>query len=171
MNTSKKNLKWILGRVQPNHRIKKIQKRSTDVSRKIPRTKKPELVYTPIQEIRKLQEEIEFLNDSLITVDIVFQGLHHAYQSSAGELERDRASTFLSDKEKELLTGYVELDLKANHLRNQLDKADKRIVLLKEEICLPNSMTSPCSSVETNLFEPDIPYSPCIYSDSLFSHL
>ncbi|CAO3675067.1 unnamed protein product [Rhizopus stolonifer] len=176
MNSHKKNLKWILGRVQPNNRIQK-KRCLNQASRRATRSRKPELIQTPAEEIRKLQDELGFTYDSLTTIRVIYEGLYHAYQSSASELEKDKATTHLSDKEKELLTGYVELNLKASHLQRQLAKMESRMTILKEEMSFPSPVASPCSSVETTLFEPiqsdiyNIPYSPCTYPNQFFTCL
>lgn len=97
----------------------------------------------PREEIKKLEKELAFTFDSIATLTVHFDSLHHAYTSSKAELDMTKNATRLCDKEKELLTAYDDLGLQVNHLERKIKKLEKRISDLHEETLV---VSSPCSS-------------------------
>lgn len=124
----------------------------------------------PHAEIERLQKELAFTYDTVATITVHFESLHHAYTSSKPELDKTKTATRLGEMEKELLTAYDDLGLQVTHLERKIAKLEKRIAQLKEiasdpkpkpVVTIPtpiqpspmiyDSMSSPCSSTDSSI--------------------
>ncbi|KAG2209624.1 hypothetical protein INT46_007316 [Mucor plumbeus] len=84
------------------------------------------------QEIERLQKELAFTYDTVATITVHFESLHHAYTCSKPELDKSKSATRLGEMEKELLTAYDDLGLQVTHLERKIAKLEKKIAQLKE---------------------------------------
>jgi hypothetical protein len=138
-----KPLKWATQRVhhinKATYRIQKSKKSTTSTTAS--KMKKDIGNNDPKQEIARIEKELAFTYDTIATITVHFESLHHAYTSSKQELDKIKAATRLSEMEKELLTAYDDLGLQVNHLERKITKLEKRITELKpqEDISTPYS--------------------------------
>ncbi|KAI8980287.1 hypothetical protein BDB01DRAFT_797214 [Pilobolus umbonatus] len=126
-----KTLKWTTQRVNTNKSPNRVHKRTPSRSVQTSNKKKAIANISPREETEALQNELEFTYDSLATISVHFESLHHAYISSKAELDKSKSATRLGEKEKELLTAYDDLGLQVNHLEKKLEKINKRMEQLK----------------------------------------
>lgn len=91
-----------------------------------------EIKTDPREEIERLQNELEFTYDTVATITVHFESLHHAYMCSKPELDKSKNSTRLGEMEKELLTAYDDLGLQVTHLERKIAKLEKRLVQLRQ---------------------------------------
>ncbi|GAA5799193.1 hypothetical protein EDC94DRAFT_608404 [Helicostylum pulchrum] len=139
-----------------------------------------EIKTDPRKEIERLQNELEFTYDTVATITVHFESLHHAYTCSKPELDKSKNSTRLGEMEKELLTAYDDLGLQVTHLERKIAKLEKRLVQLRElesiyvappKVVVPkkkqpkapivNELPTPCVADESNFIS-----SPCSSVDS-----
>lgn len=171
MNNSSKTLKWTSKRVQTT-RIQKCQSnkpiRSLYKMAQKKTNKNPTMIPSVADNIKALQDELEFTCDSLATINILYESLYQAYKLSEPELEKTKSATRLCEKEKELLTEYDDLGLQISHFSSKFTELENRIAALKESeeevYDIPSSLASPCSSIETSMSEMT-PRSDYIQSD------
>ncbi|KAI9359743.1 hypothetical protein BD770DRAFT_385420 [Pilaira anomala] len=143
-----KPLKWTTQRANNNTNFKssshRVHKRSTTSTRNNnnnnnsnPNTAAAaimtaEIKTDPREEIERLQNELEFTYDTVATITVHFESLHHAYMCSKPELDKSKNSTRLGEMEKELLTAYDDLGLQVTHLERKIAKLEKRLVQLRQ---------------------------------------
>ncbi|CAO3697109.1 unnamed protein product [Rhizopus stolonifer] len=155
MNTTQKTIKWASQSTRKTKgRIEKPKPQKSTRKTVLARAANEQIEEcSRKEEIKKLEKELEFAHDSMATVIVNLESIHHAYKSSESELEERRSATRLCEKEKELLTAYGEVKLQANHLERTIAKLEKQISSLKdqEETSASPYLSSPCSSIDTSL--------------------
>lgn len=178
--TKNKPLKWTTQRVNNIKSTPRVHKRTPSNTRNnitnnnIAATiMTAEIKSDPSKEIEKLQSELEFTYDTVATITVHFESLHHAYMCSKPELDKSKSATRLGEMEKELLTAYDDLGLQVNHLERKISKLEKRLSQLRalESIFTPaattpaakkvvvesplndelNFISSPCSSTDSSV--------------------
>lgn len=174
-NNMNKPLRWSTQHISTSTKSARIQKRSkksnnssrmSGAQKLTANSQKKKL--TPGEEIDKLKNELDFTYDSLDTITVYFKSLHHAYDCSKPELEKQKTATRLCEMEKELLTAYDDLGLQVTHLERKIKKYETRIIELKkqqeqspimtEASCSPKTedlrfVSSPCSSTDSYISE------------------
>jgi hypothetical protein len=168
-----KPLKWATQRVNTNTSTIKPQRIHKRVPSQNTRTATvaaaavmtAETEKDPHAEIERLQKELAFTYDTVATITVHFESLHHAYTSSKPQLDKTKTDTRLGEMEKELLTAYDDLGLQVIHLERKITKLEKRLAQLKEvasaKPVMPtpvqpspmiyDSMSSPCSSTDSSI--------------------
>ncbi|KAI8068807.1 hypothetical protein BDF21DRAFT_425556 [Thamnidium elegans] len=153
-----------------------------------------EIKTDPREEIERLQNELEFTYDTVATITVHFESLHHAYTCSKPELDKSKNSTRLGEMEKELLTAYDDLGLQVTHLERKIAKLEKRLVQLRELESIyvapvvvekkqpiinespavsdeSNFISSPCSSVDSSIADCQLETSNYSYNDWTLSQI
>jgi hypothetical protein len=159
--TKNKPLKWTTQRVNNgNSNFKptannRVHKRTPSNTSNITRNNIAAAIMTaeiktnPREEIERLQSELEFTYDTVATITVHFESLHHAYTCSKPELDKSKSATRLGEMEKELLTAYDDLGLQVTHLERKISKLEKRLTQLRElESIYVSSSSSPIVKVE-----------------------
>ncbi|KAG2210460.1 hypothetical protein INT47_002402 [Mucor saturninus] len=180
LKTNSKPLKWTTERVHApckpiQHRV---QKRSRGGKQGGNTSKMTAVIKSdPREEIERLQNELEFTYDTVATITVHFESLHHAYTSSKPALDKAKNATRLGEMEKELLTAYDDLGLQVNHLERKITKLEKRLEQLRqlESILVQTQspppvnydpIASPCSSTDSSLS--DYYCQPTEYESDIF---
>lgn len=140
-----KPLKWTTQRVVNNIKPttttannNRVQKRTTTTNATMTRNNIAAAIMTaeiktnPREEIERLSSELEFTYDTVATITVHFESLHHAYTCSKPELDKSKSATRLGEMEKELLTAYDDLGLQVTHLERKISKLEKRLAQLRE---------------------------------------
>lgn len=156
-----------------------------------------EIKTDPREEIERLQNELEFTYDTVATITVHFESLHHAYTCSKPELDKSKNSTRLGEMEKELLTAYDDLGLQVTHLERKIAKLEKRLVQLRELESIyvapaivvakkkqpiinasppfvadeSTFISSPCSSVDSSIADCQLETSNYFYNDWTVSQI
>ncbi|KAI9282745.1 hypothetical protein BY458DRAFT_497224 [Sporodiniella umbellata] len=155
MNSNQKIIKWA------TKNTRKTRAHSSRIEK--PKTQKPArktMLHKAVEQtersgrmekLKKLQKEWEFAHDSLASVIVNLESIHHAYKSSESELEETKSATRLCEKEKELLTAYSEVKLQASHLERKIAKLEKQMNAIKDLDETHTYLSSPCSSIDTSL--------------------
>lgn len=175
--TKNKPLKWTTQRVNNIKSTPRVHKRTPSNTRNTNSNNIAATIMTaeiksdPSKEIEKLQSELEFTYDTVATITVHFESLHHAYMCSKPELDKSKSATRLGEMEKELLTAYDDLGLQVNHLERKINKLEKKLSQLRalEAIYSPpeqkkavvvespslndelNFISSPCSSTDSSV--------------------
>ncbi|CAO3655598.1 unnamed protein product [Mucor fragilis] len=144
IKNNNKPLKWATQRINANKSTYRVNKRTalnnttrtgnntTTATTAASAILTAETEKSPHQEIERLQKEIAFTYDTVATITVHFESLHHAYICSKPELEKSKSATRLGEMEKELLTAYDDLGLQVTHLERKIAKLEKRLAHLKE---------------------------------------
>lgn len=195
IKNNNKPLKWATQRINANKPTYRVNKRTplnnttrTTTSTSTAATAAAavltaETEKSPHQEIERLQKELAFTYDTVATITVHFESLHHAYTCSKPELDKTKSATRLGEMEKELLTAYDDLGLQVTHLERKIAKLEKRIAQLKEieakkptVKAAPVQATSVPSSTQFQQYTSPLIYdelnlisSPCSSTDSSIS--
>ncbi|KAI8968462.1 hypothetical protein BDF20DRAFT_183242 [Mycotypha africana] len=116
----------------------------------------------PFTEIEQLQKDLSFTYDTIATITVHFDSLHHAYISSKSELDKNKNATRLCEMEKELLTAYDDLGLQVTHLERKIVKYEKRLAQLRDSVkfCSPIGTTASCTKTSTSFRSSSVTASP-----------
>lgn len=160
-----KPLKWTPERVHSppckpiQHRVQKRSLGNKQASHASNQKKMTAVIQSdPREEIERLQNELEFTYDTVATITVHFESLHHAYTSSKPALDKAKHATRLGEMEKELLTAYDDLGLQVTHLERKIAKLEKRLEQLRQlesvlRVPPPHNddylLASPCSSTDS----------------------
>lgn len=185
-----KPLKWTTQRVSNNNfkstTSNRVNKRSSGNNQTRNNTMTTaimtaEIKSNPREEIERLQNELEFTYDTVATITVHFESLHHAYTCSKPELDKSKNATRLGEMEKELLTAYDDLGLQVTHLERKIAKLEKRLDQLRQlELVYVQPqesplnyglISSPCSSTDSSIADTDnqVEYSDLFYDDLVLS--
>ncbi|KAI8056281.1 uncharacterized protein B0P05DRAFT_560194 [Gilbertella persicaria] len=153
-NHTNKPLKWTTQRLNLNNSMKpayRVHKRTPSHATTRPAVMTAETEKTPFNEIEQLERELAFTYDTVATITVHFESLHHAYTSSKPQLDQSKTATRLGEMEKELLTAYDDLGLQVTHLERKIAKLEKRLAQLKGTLQSPPipEIASPCSSTDS----------------------
>ncbi|KAI8089449.1 uncharacterized protein BX664DRAFT_385934 [Halteromyces radiatus] len=115
---------------------------------------------TDDQELMTLEDELDYTQDTLATLNVMFGSLRQAYVTCAPQL--DPHATRLDAMEKELLSAYDDLELQVIHLDRHIKKLELSWHQWKSAHCSQptTSSTTALSSSDTDYALPS-PLSSC----------
>lgn len=124
-------LKWTMPQSVNTVKQGRIHKRTGSSGSQHTIATKKSVTSSPANKVEKLESELISTFETVANITVMLESLRNAYATCKSEIGQSKYATRLSEKEKELLAAYDDLNLQVTHLERRINKFETHLGDLK----------------------------------------